>query len=170
MKKLLVIVDMQKDFVDGALANPDAKKIVKKIKKYAESFDGDIVFTRDTHTKNYMESQEGKNLPVPHCIRGSEGWQIVDELRDIPAKYYFNKPTFGSTELARLIRQRYREDAEIYFCGTCTGICVISNAMLAKANAPEAKIKILSKLCACVTPESHQTALDAMKMCQMDII
>lgn len=169
MKKLLVIVDMQNDFVTGALANPDAKKIIKKIKKYAESFDGDIIFTRDTHTKNYMETQEGKNLPVPHCIRGTEGWQIVDELKDIPAKYYFNKRTFGSTDLAKVIRREY-SDAEIYFCGTCTGICVISNAMLAKASAPEAKINVLGKLCTCVTPESHQTALEAMKMCQINII
>ena len=119
MKKLLVIVDMQNDFVDGALANPEAKKIIKKIKKYAESFDGDIVFTRDTHTKNYMETQEGKNLPVPHCIRGTEGWQIVDELKDIPAKYCFNKPTFGSMDLAKMIKREYA-DAEIYFCGTCS--------------------------------------------------
>lgn len=169
MKKLLVIVDMQNDFVDGALANKDAKKIIKKIKKYAEDFDGDIIFTRDTHTKKYMETQEGANLPVPHCIRGTEGWMIVEELRDIPGIYYINKPTFGSTDLARIIRRSYA-DADVYFCGTCTGICVISNAMVAKAFAPEAKIHILSKLCACVTPESHQTALDAMKMCQMDII
>lgn len=168
MKKLLVIVDMQNDFVDGALANKDAKKIIKKIKKYAENFDGDIVFTQDTHTKKYMETQEGKNLPVPHCIKNTDGWQIVDELKDIPGRKFY-KPTFGSLELGKEIRKNYA-DADIYFVGTCTGICVISNAMTAKAFAPEARIHVIDKLCACITPETHKTALDAMKLCQIDVI
>lgn len=168
MKKLLVIVDMQNDFVDGVLANEAAKKIVKKIKKYAESFDGDIIFTQDTHTKNYMETQEGEKLPVPHCIKNTKGWNIVDELKDIPGRRFY-KPTFGSMELAKVIRKEYA-DAEIYFVGTCTGICVISNAMMAKAFAPEARVKVIDKLCACVTPESHKTAIEAMKMCQIEIV
>lgn len=168
MKKLLVIVDMQNDFVDGALANADAKKIIKKIKKYAEQFDGDIFFTQDTHTKNYMETQEGKNLPVPHCIKNTDGWQIVDELKDIPGRKFY-KPVFGSLELGKEIRRNYA-DAEIYFVGTCTGICVISNAMLAKTFAPEAKIFVIDKLCACITPDTHKTALEAMKLCQINVI
>ena len=168
MKKLLVIVDMQNDFVDGTLANKDAKKLIKKIKKYADKFDGNIFFTQDTHTKQYMQTQEGKNLPVPHCIKYSKGWQIVDELKEINGRKFY-KPTFGILELGKEIRKNYA-DADIYFVGTCTGICVISNAILAKTFAPEARIHVIDKLCACVTPDTHKTAIEAMKLCQIDII
>ncbi len=168
MKKLLIIVDMQNDFVTGTLANEAAEKIVDKIAKYAENFDGDIMFTRDTHTKDYMDTQEGKNLPVQHCIQNTYGWQIVDALKDIPGRHY-NKPTFGSIELAKELRRNYA-DAEIYFVGTCTGICVLSNAIMAKAFVPEAKLFVLQDLCACVTEETHKTALKAMELCHINII
>lgn len=168
MKKLLVIVDMQNDFVTGSLANDAAEKIVDKIADYAKTFDGDIMFTRDTHTKDYMDTQEGKNLPIPHCIKNTYGWQIVDALKDIPGRHY-NKPTFGSIELAKELRRNYA-DAEIYFVGTCTGICVLSNAIMAKAFVPEAEINVIKDLCACVSEETNETALKAMALCQIKVI
>ena len=168
MKKLLVIVDMQNDFVTGSLANDAAEKIVDKIADYAKTFDGDIVFTRDTHTKDYMDTQEGKNLPVPHCIKNTYGWQIVNVLRNIPGRT-FDKPTFGSIELAEELRRNYA-DAEIYFVGTCTGICVLSNAIIAKAFVPEAEINVIKDLCACVSEETNETALKAMALCQIKVI
>ena len=171
MRKLLVVVDMQNDFVTGALANPDAEKIIPGIAKYIENFDGDVVFTRDTHLDDYMETQEGKKLPVPHCICGTEGWEIVPELRKyekISGISPFNKPTFGSTALARCA---FKEDYdEIYFCGVCTGICVISNVALVKAFCPETSVKVIERLCACVTPTTHKTAIEAMKTFQVDIV
>ena len=168
MKKLLVIVDMQNDFVTGSLANDAAEKIVDKIADYAKTFDGDIVFTRDTHTKDYMDTQEGKNLPVPHCIKNTYGWQIVNVLRTIPGRT-FDKPTFGSIELAEELRRNYA-DAEIYFVGTCTGICVLSNAIIAKAFVPEAEINVIRDMCACVSEETNETALNAMALCQIKVI
>ena len=170
MKKLLVVVDMQNDFVTGALANADAQKIIPDMVEYLKNFDGDIVFTRDTHQTNYMDTQEGKKLPVPHCIQGTECWQIVPELREFikDENHVFDKPTFGSTGLAAAIR--YFNPDEIYFCGVCTGICVISNVALAKANYPEIPVKAIENLCACVTPETHKTAIDAMKTFQVDIV
>lgn len=168
MKKLLVIVDMQNDFVTGSLANDAAEKIVDKIADYAKTFDGDIVFTRDTHTKDYMDTQEGKNLPVPHCIKNTYGWQIVNVLRNIPGRT-FDKSTFGSIELAEELRRNYA-DAEIYFVGTCTGICVLSNAIIAKAFVPEAEINVIRDMCACVSEETNETALNAMALCQIKVI
>ena len=171
MRKLLVVVDMQNDFVTGALANPDAEKIIPSIAEYIENFDGDVVFTKDTHLDDYMKTQEGKKLPVPHCICGTEGWEIVPELRKYERRSGiapFNKPTFGSTELARYA---FREDYdEIYFCGVCTGICVISNVALVKAFCPETSVKVIERLCACVTPTTHKTAIEAMKTFQVDIV
>ena len=168
MKKCLVVVDMQNDFVTGALANPDAEKIVSDINEYVKNFDGDVFFTRDTHRPNYMETQEGKKLPVPHCIEGTDGWQIVDGI-DVPANSMtFNKPTFGSVDLAKYIKAAGYTEVE--FCGVCTGICVISNVSLVKAFCPETTVKVIEKLCACVTPDTHKTAIEAMKTFQVDVI
>ena len=136
-----------------------------------------IFLTRDTHHDNYMETQEGKNLPVPHCIENTAGWEIVDAVseavavcRDADVKI-INKPTFGSVELGAILREIYdKEDAIIDFCGVCTGICVISNVMIAKANCPEAEIRVFQDACACITPESHRTAIEAMRLCQVSII
>ena len=174
MSKVLVVVDMQKDFVDGALRNEEAIEIVpyvkEKIRKAKE--DGTkVIFTLDTHDEGYMETEEGKNLPVPHCIRGSEGWKILDELE--PEKYgdeFFEKETFGSTALARYFTENKEETDEVEFIGVCTDICVISNAMILKAAFPEVPVSVRADCCAGVTPESHNTALNAMKACQIDIL
>lgn len=167
MKKVIVVIDMQKDFVTGCLGSKEAQNIVKPMVEYLNTWDGDIVFTRDTHKDNYMETQEGKNLPVPHCIENTDGWNIIEELKPFMNSNVkiFNKPTFGSLELASYLKEKEYE--EITFVGVCTGICVISNALLMKANMTETKINVIEKLCACVTPESHKTAINAMRLCQV---
>lgn len=171
MQKILVVVDMQNDFIDGALGTKEAQAILPIVRKILEKFEGKIYFTRDTHEKNYLETQEGKNLPVPHCIKNTEGWQIEKSLQPY-AVNIVDKPTFGSIMLAaELVRENSLEKiSEITFVGLCTDICVISNAMLAKANLPETKIIVDALACAGVTPESHQNALNAMKMCQIMVI
>lgn len=167
-KRLLVVVDMQNDFTTGALANADAAKIIPEINDYVKNFEGDVAFTRDTHKTNYMSTQEGKKLPVPHCIEGTDGWQIVSGINIPVGSVTFNKPTFGSVDLANYIKEHKYDEVE--FCGTCTGICVISNVSLVKAFCPETKVKVIERLCACVTPASHNTAIEAMKTFQVDII
>lgn len=169
--KLLVVVDMQNDFVDGALGTKEAVAIVpaveEKVKKAAAE-GWDIVFTQDTHEEDYMHTREGRNLPVPHCIRGTEGWQIIPQLREhTKGRICLEKPTFGSNDLAKLAAQRGYEEMELI--GLCTDICVISNAMLLKAALPEAEISVDSACCAGVTPASHLNALEAMKMCQISV-
>ena len=169
--KLLVVVDMQNDFIDGSLGTKEAVAIVPAVaKKIADARkNGEmVVFTRDTHHDNYLESQEGKNLPVVHCIEGSEGWQISSKL-DVSDSRIFNKPTFGSMELADFAAG-LKNLEEIELVGVCTGICVISNALLLKAKLPEVKITVDSSCCACVTPESHVTAVNAMKLCHVNVI
>ena len=168
MKKTLIVVDMQKDFVTGCLGSKEAQAIVPAMVKFVKSFDGEIIFTKDTHEENYIETQEGKKLPVPHCIRGTDGWEIIPELAEIAKKSkVFEKPTFGSKELAAYIAGEALD--EVTLIGVCTGICVLNNATLIKAFAPEIPVKVIADLCACVTPVTHQTALDAMKTCQIDI-
>ncbi|MBQ2751473.1 MAG: cysteine hydrolase [Oscillospiraceae bacterium] len=171
MQKILVVVDMQNDFIDGALGTKEAVAIVPKVKAKIEGFDGKVIFTRDTHPENYLESQEGKNLPVNHCIKGSEGWQISPELIGFCKDEPIDKPTFGSVELGELLKkENEKEEIEsITFVGLCTDICVISNAMLAKAFLPEVKIIVDAACCAGVTPETHNNALDAMKICQITV-
>lgn len=169
--KLLVVVDMQNDFIDGSLGTKEAVAIVPAVaKKIADARkNGEmVVFTRDTHHDNYLESQEGKNLPVVHCIEGSKGWQISSKL-DVSDSRIFNKPTFGSMELADFAAG-LKNLEEIELVGVCTGICVISNALLLKAKLPEVKITVDSSCCACVTPESHVTAVNAMKLCHVNVI
>lgn len=169
--KLLIVVDMQNDFIDGALGTKEAVAIVpnvaEKIKR-ARDAGWEVVFTRDTHQKNYLQTQEGKNLPVVHCILGSKGWQISDKL-DVGKSRIFDKPSFGSLDLADYVAT-LNELEEIELVGLCTGICVISNAFILKAKLPEVKITVDSSCCACVTPESHATALSAMRLCQVNII
>ncbi len=172
MKKILVVVDMQVDFVTGVLGTKEAQAIAGKVADYVRDFDGDVVFTRDTHHENYMETQEGEKLPVVHCIENTSGWEIVPELKALSEDKnktikIFNKPTFGSVELCEFIRDGGYDKAE--FCGVCTGICVISNEITLKAFCPEIKIETISELCACVTPTSHDTAIEAMKTCQIEI-
>lgn len=173
-KKVLFVIDMQVDFVTGALANEEAQKIIDKIadkvKAYQEA--GDYVFfTRDTHGENYMETQEGRLLPVTHCIEGTDGWQIVDGLRAFATKENtLDKPSFGSLELPKWVYKKTDGNfEEMEFCGVCTDICVISNAMIMKAAFPELTLTVDSSCCAGVSVESHKTALDAMAACQMII-
>ena len=170
MRKLLIVVDMQTDFVDGALGTPEAVAIVPAVRQRilaAKQNGEEVIFTRDTHEENYMETQEGKNLPVPHCIRGTAGWQIIPELQDLTEGcMILDKPTFGSVELCRMLTGR--EDMErITLIGLCTDICVISNALLCKAALPEVPVAVEPACCAGVTVASHNNALNAMKMCQI---
>ncbi len=167
--KILVVVDMQNDFIDGALGSPEAVAIVPYVKSVIESFDGKVYFTRDTHAENYMETQEGKNLPVPHCIKGTHGWQIRDELDSLRKTEAIDKITFGSSELVNVLAGE-KDIESITFVGLCTDICVISNVMITKAYFPEIPLIVDAKACAGVTPQSHKTALDAMKICQVKII
>ena len=170
MRKILIVIDMQNDFIDGALGTPEAVAIVEnvktKIKKYAPE---DIFATMDTHTPDYLNTQEGRNLPVEHCIKGTDGWQIRPDIAELldGAKIY-EKPTFGSTTLAKDIAKiAVKENIEIELVGLCTDICVASNALLLKAHMPEVKISVDPACCAGVTPESHEAALATMAMCQI---
>ncbi len=167
--KFLTVVDMQVDFINGSLGSKDAEAIVPKVVEKVKNFEGTIIFTRDTHFNDYLETQEGNKLPVEHCIKNTDGWQICDELKPFADKIV-DKITFGSVELPDIIRSYGEEIEEIELCGLCTDICVISNAMLLKASFPEAKITVDSKCCAGVSPESHNTALNAMKAVQIEII
>lgn len=170
--KVLVVVDMQKDFTYDALRNEDAIAIIPAVKEKIESFDGDVIFTLDTHTPDYLSTQEGKKLPVPHCIKDTEGWELVDELKLLAeGKVILEKPTFGSVALAEMLADKNDAEPidEITLIGICTDICVISNAMLIKATLPEVTVKADSKCCAGVTKDSHETALRAMASCQIEI-
>ena len=170
--KLLVVVDMQNDFVSGALGTKEAVDIVpyvvgRVVQAVNEGWD--IIFTQDTHEEDYMDTQEGKNLPVPHCIRGSEGWQIIPQLQEyLEGRMRVEKPTFGSVQLANLLcfSESYEE---IELIGLCTDICVISNALMIKAHLPEVPVSVNAACCAGVTPASHNNALEAMKMCQIAV-
>lgn len=171
MKNYLIVVDMQNDFIDGALGTAEAVGIVDRVADKIRSFDGEIIFTRDTHPEDYLELQEGRNLPVVHCVEGSEGWKIREGLTDIRPCLVVDKPTFGSAELGAILARRNAEEAigEITLIGLCTDICVISNALLIKAFLPEVPVRVDAACCAGVTPESHRNALAAMKMCQIRI-
>lgn len=174
MRKILVVVDMQNDFIDGALGTKEAVAIVPKVVEKIKQYDPwNVYLTRDTHYENYLDTQEGRNLPVQHCIEGTPGWEICGAVAEVTknAAFICNKPTFGSAALAsRLMIERAQEGLEIEMVGLCTDICVISNALLLKAAMPEAPITVDASCCAGVTPESHKNALEAMKMCQIKII
>ena len=167
--KYLIVVDMQNDFIDGALGTAEAVSIVPYVKSVIENFDGKVLFTRDTHFENYMETQEGKNLPVPHCIKGTDGWQIIAELDALRKTEAIDKVTFGSKDLVQILKNE-GDIESITFVGLCTDICVISNVMIVKAFYPEIPLIVDAKACAGVTPESHTNALNAMKMCQVKVI
>ena len=167
--KLLVVVDMQNDFIDGALGSPEAVAIVPYVRSLIENFNGRVLFTRDTHSDGYMETEEGKHLPIPHCIKNTHGWQIRAELDALRTTEPIDKLTFGSRELIALLESEQELPEEITLVGLCTDICVISNAMLLKAALPEAEIVVDASCCAGVTPESHATALAAMAACQIRI-
>ena len=167
MKEALIIVDMQKDFVDGALGTSEAVAIVPKLVEKLSKTSKDLFFTQDTHFENYLQTQEGKFLPVEHCIKNSEGWQIIPELDPFVKKAVriVEKNSFGSMELPKFL-----SDYDSFeLVGLCTDICVISNAMILKAAYPEKPISIDSKCCAGVSIESHERALESMKTCQFVI-
>lgn len=168
--KFLIVVDMQNDFIDGALGTKEAVAILPAVKTKIENFEGRVLFTRDTHETDYLETQEGKNLPVEHCIKGTDGWQIRPELDALRKEEAVDKPSFGSVALAQMLKayDTYEEKIdEITLIGLCTDICVISNAMIIKAYLPETPIFVDAACCAGVTPESHERALDAMAICQI---
>lgn len=171
MQDILIVVDMQNDFIDGVLKTAEAQEIVPKVKEKIQNFSGKVFFTRDTHEKDYLNTKEGKNLPVPHCIRNTFGWQIHPELEALRKEAPIDKITFGSTELGDILKKADREDPiqSITLVGLCTDICVISNALLAKAFLPETEIIVDASCCAGVTPKSHETALEAMRACQIRI-
>lgn len=167
MMKTLIVVDMQNDFIDGALGTKEAQAIVPNVKKKIEEYKArgdEIIFTRDTHFSNYLETNEGKHLPVEHCIEGTHGWQIRDELFTEPMPIV-DKPTFGN-----LHWKSFFDFKEVELVGLCTDICVVSNALILKAMYPEIDITVDASCCAGVTPESHQAALTTMKMCQINVI
>lgn len=165
---------MQNDFVDGALGTKEAVAIVNNVSDKIAAFEGDILLTYDTHSDNYMNTKEGKSLPVPHCIKGTHGWHLNQKISTtLTGKSYkaFEKPTFGSTELVQYIKTNYNTDEiKIELVGLCTDICVVSNALLLKAAFPETELCVDARCCAGVTPESHNAALLTMKMCQVNII
>lgn len=173
MRKMLIVIDMQNDFIDAALGTKEAVVIVEAVKDKIRSFPSeDVIATMDTHKENYMQTQEGKYLPVPHCIKGSDGWQIRPDIAALltGAKIY-EKPTFGSTALAADMKElSEKEEIEIELVGLCTDICVVSNALLLKAMMPEVKISVDASCCAGVTPEKHLAALETMRSCQIQIL
>lgn len=173
MRKILIVIDMQNDFIDGALGTAEAAGIVEAVKEKIRSYPPeDVIATMDTHFDNYMQTQEGKYLPVPHCIRETEGWEIRPEIAALlkEAKIY-EKPTFGSTQLAADLKAAAeKEEIELELIGLCTDICVVSNALLLKAQMPEVKISVDASCCAGVTPKKHEAALETMRSCQIQVI
>ena len=184
---VLIVVDMQNDFIDGALGTKEACELVPKLAEQIKNFDGLVLATRDTHGEDYLDTMEGKKLPVVHCVKGTEGWELHSEIvqamkeqaekrtadkRAVFERTMFDKPTFGSIELGQYlegVKERGGKIDCITLAGVCTDICVISNAMICKAAFPEASIIVHSDCCAGVTPESHRTALAAMDACQIEI-
>ena len=171
MSVLLIVIDMQNDFIDGPLGSDEARLIVKPICGKIESFVGDVIYTRDTHFENYLETMEGKKLPVKHCIKNTYGWEINKDVLKAgkgKTKCIIDKPSFGSFQLADKAAEGNYE--KITIIGVCTDICVVSNALILKGRLPEVSIAVEEGLCAGVTPESHKCAVETMRMCQVDIV
>ncbi|MBQ6373565.1 MAG: cysteine hydrolase [Clostridia bacterium] len=171
MERVLIVVDMQVDFVSGALGTKEAEAIVSRVAEKVRTFEGRVIFTRDTHTEAYPDTQEGRCLPVAHCVRGTEGWQLVPDLRGLAeGREVFDKPAFGSVALARALAAQAASIGSIELIGLCTDICVVSNALLLKAFLPEVPLFVDSACCAGVTPEKHLAALETMRSCQIRVI
>ena len=169
-QEYLIVVDMQKDFVDGALGTPEAQAIVPAVRAKIAAHEGPVIFTRDTHRADYLNTQEGHFLPVEHCIEGTAGWEIIPELKELserPLSRIIDKPSFGSTVLTALLTEKRESIAGLELIGLCTDICVVSNALLLKAALPELPIRVDSACCAGVTPQKHAAALDTMRSCQI---
>lgn len=174
-KNLLIVVDMQNDFIDGSLGTPEAKVILPRAIDKAKYFNGDVWLTQDTHYEDYLQTQEGENLPVVHCVEGSEGWKLhpqIDAIRRSRNSTVFKKNTFASEDLADAVFQDYQAGkvASVTLIGLCTDICVVSNALLLKAKIPELRIYIDEKCCAGVTPQKHNAAIETMRSCQIEIL
>ncbi len=173
MRKILLVIDMQNDFINGSLGTQEAEAIVDKVVEEIEKYPTEDVFaTRDTHPENYLETQEGRNLPVVHCVKGTYGWQLNDKIAAaLGDAEVIDKPTFGSVALAeKLADMAKAEPLEITLVGLCTDICVASNALLIKAYLPETPLKVIAECCAGVTPQSHSAALQTMRMCQVAVL
>lgn len=173
MKHFLIVVDMQKDFVDGSLGTKEAQAIVPRVIEKIQNFDGELFVTYDTHFEDYLDTAEGKKLPVPHCIYGTAGWELADGVREVVEDLphiKVQKYTFGSTTLPHLINEfADEEEFDLELIGLCTDICVVSNALLLKANFPEVPISVDASCCAGVTPALHEAALQTMRSCQIDV-
>jgi len=180
--KVLIVIDMQNDFIGGALGTPEAAAIVSAVAIRIENSRGELIlFTQDTHGEDYLNTPEGKKLPVPHCIQDTPGWQIDDTILDawrnnkhtvVDSSLIdntFTKPVFGSIALVAYLQNRAAEITEIELLGVCTDICVVSNAIMIKNTLPEIKLSVNSALCAGVTPQSHIEALNTMRMCHVDV-
>ena len=170
--KVLIVVDMQNDFVDGVLGSQEAVSMIDTAVETINSFDGKVFYTQDTHGEDYLDTEEGRHLPVVHCIKGSEGWKIhpkIEKALLLKGATRIEKSTFGSEKLMGIIEKEVPEVESITLIGICTDICVISNAMLAKAHFQNTPVTVISSACAGVTPESHENALEAMKMCHIEI-
>lgn len=174
MHNILIVVDVQNDFVDGSLGTKEAVSIIPNVCSKIKNFEGDIYVTKDTHFDNYLNTSEGKKLPVEHCVKERDGWQLneyVERALSDKECTIIEKNSFGSLELPDIIRQKYSNlDFQIEIVGLCTDICVVSNALILKANFPENEIKVDASCCAGVTVESHNASLLTMKMCQIDVI
>jgi len=173
MRKILIVIDMQNDFIDAALGTKEAAAIVDSVKEKIRSYPAEnVIATMDTHQENYMETQEGQNLPVIHCIKGTDGWRIRPDIAELlKAAKIYEKPTFGSTAMAADLKAlSEKEEIELELIGLCTDICVVSNALLLKATMPEVKISVDASCCAGVTPKKHLAALETLSSCQIHVV
>ncbi len=171
MRHLLLVIDMQNDFINGALGTKEAQAILPLVVQKVKAHEGPVLFTRDSHQDTYLHTQEGRHLPVTHCVIGSDGWQIAPELEALRQEPALDKPAFGSLELGERLRAMHQAEPleKITLVGLCTDICVISNALIAKAALPEVAVHVDASCCAGATPEGHYTALLALKPCQVII-
>lgn len=171
-QRVLVVVDMQNDFITGSLGTKEAQAIVEKVCRKIQGFDGEVLFTLDTHGPDYLETQEGRLLPVSHCIKGTPGWELEPRVRALCKTTPIEKPTFGSTGLADVLQAKHIYGGgldEVVFVGLCTDICVVSNALLVKARLPEVPLTVDASCCAGVTPEAHQHALAVLRSCLITV-
>lgn len=171
-QRVLVVIDMQNDFITGSLGTKEAQAIVEKVCRKIQGFDGEVLFTLDTHGPDYLETQEGRLLPVAHCIKGTPGWELEPRVRALCRTTPIEKPTFGSTGLADVLQAKHIYGGgldEVVFVGLCTDICVVSNALLVKARLPEVPLTVDASCCAGVTPEAHQHALAVLRSCLINV-
>lgn len=173
-RNILVVIDLQNDFINGTLGTQEAQKIIPACLEKIRKYPGEVIFTQDTHDENYLVSQEGQNLPIMHCVHETWGWELAPEIALLQQKnnyHIFPKPTFASTDLAQYLSQSHKENPifEIEIIGLCTDICVISNALMIKGYLPEIPIKIDPSCCAGTTPEAHEAALQVLKSCQIHL-